>query len=146
MVNTVPDPELEMGGGGGGGGEWAAVIQTLRKGGAVSEKCFSTVGHQNGLKIRGAGSPDPSPGSATAIMRGRIIMAMRTVYVEYGKLPLTSSPTFKPFPPLMSPATRKQKNTSNTEIQICDPYCFWRIYKLISITGWVNEYSRTGFQ
>ena len=63
-------------------------------------------------------------GSVTAIMRGRIIMAMRTVYVEYCKLPLISLPTFKPFPPLMSLATRKQKNTSNTEIQICDPYCF----------------------
>ena len=73
---------------------------------------------------KGGGSPDPSPGSATAIMRGRIIMAMRTVYVEYCKLPLISLPTFKPFPPLMSLATRKQKNTSNTEIQICDPYCF----------------------
>ena len=125
MVNTVPDPELEMGEG--GGGEWATVIQTLRKGGgAVSEKFFSTVGHQHGLKIRGAGSLDPSLGSVTAIMRGRIIMAMRTVYVEYCKLPLISLPTFKPFPPcpLMSLATRKQKNTSNTEIQICDPYCF----------------------
>ena len=107
-------------------GEWATVIQTLRKGGggAGSEKFFSTVGHQHGLKIRGAGSLDPSLGSVTAIMRGRIIMAMRTIYVEYCKLPLISLPTFKPFPPLMSLATRKQKNTSNTEIQICDPYCF----------------------
>ena len=40
---------------GGEGGEWATVIQTLRKGGAVSEKFFSTVGHQYGLKIKGGG-------------------------------------------------------------------------------------------
>ena len=39
----------------GGGGKWATVIQTLRKGGAVSEKFFSTVGHQYGLKIKGGG-------------------------------------------------------------------------------------------
>ena len=38
-----------------GGGEWATVIQTLRKAGAVSEKFFSTVGHQYGLKIKGGG-------------------------------------------------------------------------------------------
>ena len=79
----MPDPELEMG----GGGEWAAVIQTLRKGAAVSEKFFLTVGHQYGRKIRGAGFLDPSPGSVTAIITGRIIMAMRTVYVENCKLP-----------------------------------------------------------
>ena len=84
--------------GGGGEGEWVAVIQTLRKGGAVSEKFFSTVGHQYGLKIRGTGSLDPSHRSVTAIIRGRIIMAMRTVYVEYCKLPLIRLPTFKPFP------------------------------------------------
>ena len=102
MVNTVPDPELEMGGG--RGGEWAAVIQTLRKGGgAVSEKFFSSFGHQYGLIIRGEGSLDPSPGSVTAIIRGRIIMAMRTVYVEYCKLPLIRLPTFKPFPPTYVP-------------------------------------------
>ena len=85
------------------GGEWATVIQTLRKGGAVSEKFFSTVGHQHGLKIRGAGSLDPSLGSVTAIIRGRIIMAMRTVYVEYCKLQLISLPTFKPFRPTYVP-------------------------------------------
>ena len=124
MVNTVPDPELEMGGGGGGGGGGGSPPPPRKGGGAVSEKFFSTVGHQYGLKIRGAGSLDPSPGSVTAIIRSRIIMAMRTVYVEYCKLPLIRLPTFKPFPPLMSPSTRKQKNTSNTEIQICDPYCF----------------------
>ena len=84
MVNTVPDPELEMGGG--GGEEWATVIQTLRKGGGGR-----------------AGSLDPSPGSVTLIMRGRIIMAMRTVYVEYCKLPLIRLPTFKPFPPTYVP-------------------------------------------
>ena len=49
----------------GGGGEWATDNQTLRKGGAVSEKFFSTVGHQYGLKIKGGGGPwtlplDPS--------------------------------------------------------------------------------------
>ena len=86
-------------------------------------------GHEYGLKISGAGSPGPSPGFATAIIRGRITMAIRTVYVEYCKLPLISLPTFKPSPPpprppLMSPSTRKQMNISNTEIQICDPYCF----------------------
>ena len=104
VVNTVPDPELEMGGGG-RGLEWATVIQTLRKGGAVSEKFFSTVGHQYGLKIKGGGggSLDPSPGSVTAIIRGRINMAMRTVYVEYCKLPLISLPTFKPFRPTYVP-------------------------------------------
>ena len=101
MVNTVPDPELEMGGGGSGR---RSSIQTLRKGGGVvSEKFFSTVGHQYGLKIRGAGSLDPSPGSVTAIIRSRIIMAMRTVYVEYCKLPLIRLPTFKPFPPTYVP-------------------------------------------
>ena len=111
---------------GGGGGVGDGHPNPEKRGGAVSEKFFSTVGHQHGLKIkgRGAGSLDPSLGSVTAIIRGRIIMAMRTVYVEYCKLPLISLPTFKPFPPLMSLATRKQKNTSNTEIQICDPYCF----------------------
>ena len=89
---------------GGGGGTGATVIQTLRKGGAVSEKFFSTVGHQYGLKIKGgAGSLDPSPGSVTAIIRGRINMAMRTVYVEYCKLPLISLPTFKPFRPTYCP-------------------------------------------
>ena len=87
----------------GGGGQWATVIQTLRKGGAVSEKFFSTVGHQYGLKIKGGGSLDPSPGSVTAIIRGRINMAMRTVYVEYCKLPLISLPTFKPFRPTYVP-------------------------------------------
>ena len=117
----MPDPELEMGGGVGDG---HPNPEKRGGGGAGSEKFFSTVGHQHGLKIRGAGSLDPSLGSVTAIMRGRIIMAMRTIYVEYCKLPLISLPTFKPFPPLMSLATRKQKNTSNTEIQICDPYCF----------------------
>ena len=109
------------GGGGVGGGH---PNPEKRGGGGLRKKIFSTVRHQYGLKIRGAGSLDPSLGSVTAIMRGRIIMAMRTVYVEYCKLPLISLPTFKPFPPLMSPATRKRKNTSNTEIQICDPYCF----------------------
>ena len=91
---------------GGEGGEWATVIQTLRKGGAVSEKFFSTVGHQYGLKIKGgggAGALAPSPGSVTAIIRGRIIMAMRTVYVENCKLPLISLPTFKPFRPTYDP-------------------------------------------
>ena len=82
MVNTVPDPELEMGGGGGGVGD----------------------GHPNPEKRGGrAGSLDPSPGSVTVIMRGRIIMAMRTVYVEYCKLPLIRLPTFKPFPPTYVP-------------------------------------------
>ena len=90
---------------GGGGGEWATVIQPNpeKREGAVSEKFFSTVGHQYGLKIRGAGSLDPSPGSVTAIIRSRIIMAMRTVYVEYCKLPLIRLPTFKPFPPTYVP-------------------------------------------
>ena len=103
VVNTVPDPELEMGGG--GGGEWATVIHPNpeKREGAVSEKFFSTVGHQYGLKIRGAGSLDPSPGSVTAIIRSRIIMAMRTVYVEYCKLPLIRLPTVKPFPPTYVP-------------------------------------------
>ena len=97
----MPDPELEMGGGGGevGGGH----LNPEKRGGAVSEKFFSTVGHQYGLIIRGAGSLDPSLGSVTAIMRGRIIMAMRTVYVQYCKLPLIRLPTFKPFPPTYVP-------------------------------------------
>ena len=100
----MPDPELEMGGGGEGGETGATVIQTLRKGGAVSEKFFSTVGHQYGLKIKGGtGSLDPSPGSVTAIIRRRINMAMRTVYVEYCKLPLISLPAFKPFRPTYVP-------------------------------------------
>ena len=66
----------------------------------------------------------PSPGSATAIIKEGITMAMRIVYVTYCKLPLISSPTFKPPPPpqLMSPSTRKPKITFDTEIQICDPY------------------------
>ena len=51
----------------------------------------------------GGGSLDPSPGSVTAIIRGRINMAMRTVYVEYCKLPLISLPTFKPFRPTYVP-------------------------------------------
>ena len=83
-------------------------VQSLRWGGGGGvgdghpnpEKRGGGVGHQYGLKIKGgAGSLDPSPGSVTAIIRGRINMAMRTVYVEYCKLPLISLPTFKPFPP-----------------------------------------------
>ena len=104
VVNTVLDPELEIGG---------SVIQTL---------IFRPVGHQYGLKITPP-PPGPSPGSTTSIITGQITMAMRIVYVEYCKLPLVSSPTFKPFPPLMSPSTQ-QKSTSDTEIQTRDPCCF----------------------
>ena len=56
MVNTVPDPELEMGGGV-GGGVGGGHPNPEKRGGAVSEKFFSTVGHQYGLKIRGGGVP-----------------------------------------------------------------------------------------
>ena len=86
----MPDPELEMAGGGGGGGGVGGGHPNPEKRGA---------GHEYGLKISGAGSPGPSPGFATAIIRGRITMAIRTVYVEYCKLPLISLPTFKPSPP-----------------------------------------------
>ena len=54
-------------GGGGGGGH-----QTLRSGGRglVSEKnSFHPFGPQFGLKIRGAGSPGPSPRSVTVIYK-----------------------------------------------------------------------------
>ena len=47
---SVPDPDLEITGGGGGGG-------------VAQKKKF---GPQFGLKLSGAGPPDPSPGSATA--------------------------------------------------------------------------------
>ena len=35
------------------------------RGGRLQKKCFQPYGSQFGLKIRGAGPPSPSPGSAT---------------------------------------------------------------------------------
>ena len=48
---TVPDPDLEIRGGGGGG------MQTAKK-------IFSALLASVWAKIRGAGPPDPFPGSA----------------------------------------------------------------------------------
>ena len=84
--------------------EWSIQcrIQSLRwaGGGERSGRRSSKPWEKGGGR---AGSLDPSPGSVTLIMRGRIIMAMRTVYVEYCKLPLIRLPTFKPFPPTYVP-------------------------------------------
>ena len=81
----MPDPELEMGGGVGDG------HPNPEKRGSGLRKIFfdrrASIWSEN---KRGAGSLDPSPGSVTAIIRGRINMAMRTVYVEYCKLQLIS--------------------------------------------------------
>ena len=58
MVNTVPDPELEMG----GGGEWAAVIQTLRKGGGGLRKIFFDLRASIWSENKGGGGvPGPFP-------------------------------------------------------------------------------------
>ena len=58
MHYTVTDPDLQIRGEGGG-----AVIQTLRKGVAVSKKIFfRPFAPQFGLKIRGRpGPPGPLP-------------------------------------------------------------------------------------
>ena len=50
---SVPDPDLEIRGGGGGG--------------RCPKKIFRPFGPQYGIKIRGAGPPGPSPGSATGL-------------------------------------------------------------------------------
>ena len=58
----MPVPDLEITGGGGGGHPDPEI-----GGGAVSQNIFRLFGLQFGLRIRGrAGSPGPSPGSATA--------------------------------------------------------------------------------
>ena len=56
----------EWGGGGGGGGGESSVIQTLRKGGSVSDKTFSALCASVWSKIKGGPvPPGPSPESAT---------------------------------------------------------------------------------
>ena len=64
VVNTVPDPELEIGGGGSGYPD-----PEIRGRAGLPQFFFRPVGHQYGLKIRGTAPPGPSPASATAIIK-----------------------------------------------------------------------------
>ena len=82
----MADPKLQIRGGGGEG----AVIQTLRKGGGQSQKKFSRLlGPQFGLKIRGAGPPGPSLGSATTkYSRTPALQTLR----YYGQFSLSLAP------------------------------------------------------
>ena len=63
MLGTMADPDLQIRGGGGGG---RPVIQTLRKGGAQSQKkIFPALRASFRSKIRQGGPLGPSPGAAT---------------------------------------------------------------------------------
>ena len=54
VIKSFADPELQKRGGGGGEG---SVIQTLRKGGSVSEKTFSPLRASVWSKIKGGSMP-----------------------------------------------------------------------------------------
>ena len=61
------EPDLQLKRGRGVGGHPNAEIRGGGEGPTLKKHFFPPCGPQFGLKIRGGGDPDPSPGSATAV-------------------------------------------------------------------------------
>ena len=63
----MADPDLQIRGG--GGGRRSPDPEIRGKGPGLQNKFFQPFGPQIGLKIRGPGSPGPSPRSVTVIYK-----------------------------------------------------------------------------